>query len=180
MRISIKTPGCEFETLLKFIFNFETPSLIRKIILCASFFLMTQLVFAKSQTFHYLDQTFNLYVNPSKVLFLYGPWGEDPVVVDEPVRQAWGTAAGFGIPVAYQKRDELRWAILDRETGKALRSGILGELSPELGYIDYVVVTASNVKAQAKVVFEEGKFTVYEFDRFGRQKLLRQGKIKGR
>jgi len=152
----------------------------RKFPRLAAFFVLAGLplvLLAASQTVHYVDETFKFYVSPAKVFFLYGPWGEDPVTVDRDVAGAWGTAAANGVFTVYQKRDELHFAVFSRETGDKNIEGILRQTLPEEGILKYAVVTVDGAKATAKFVFDTDYFMVYQFEKVGRAKLVRQGTL---
>lgn len=166
---------------MKFIFNFKNPSAGKKILFCTLFlFLFSWNGFGKSKALQYLDQSFTLFLNDKKVFFIFGPWGEEPLVVDRPVQDMWGAAAPFGLVLVYQKRDEIHWAVLERETGGRTVGGILQEIQPEQGIIKYAVITALDEKATAKIVFDTDYYVVYFFDKKGRKKLLREGKLEKR
>lgn len=137
----------------------------------------------RSQTFHYVEETFKLAINESKVLFLFGPWGDadDSIAIDKPVSAVWGSAGQMGVMVVYQKRDEIDWGLYNRETGAKKANGVLlADLEPEQGRIDYVVTLTGDERATVKIVFDTEQFMVYQVDKAGRQKLLRQGRLEKR
>jgi len=167
-----------FQLALKFIWNFRTPSRSWKKFLFLSLLLIFPFfLYAKTQTLHYIDSTYKLFLNDEKkVLLLFGPWGDDPVLVDRHVKDAWGLAASFGVLVVYHQEDDLQWAILQRENGEKRTGGTLREVVPEDGEIKFVVLSPLAEKATIKVQFETGRYIVYKVDLFGHKEVVREGK----
>jgi len=146
----------------------------------ALFFLVLSLtasVFCKTKEVRFEDQTYSLFISPEKKLFISGPWSEDPSYLDEHVEDAWASANLFQIVIVIQKNEEIDWVALKRETGEKMAGGVLQPLLAEDGLVSYSAIQFLQPKLNMKIVFDDGRFLVYEIDAHGIKKIVRKGKI---
>lgn len=134
--------------------------------------------FCKTKEIKFEDQSYTLYISREKNLYLSGPWSDEPNLLDSRVRNVWDAVNYRQIDLVIQKDDEIDWMTVKRETGEKSAGGILQPLVTENGMIAYSAIQILSDTVRMKIVFDDGRFLVYEIDpSHGTKKILRRGKI---
>ncbi len=164
----------------KFIFGPRYPSWLSKILLLVFFLCLSPCGYSETKTLHYgtTDENFTIYISENQELFLFGGWGDDPVLVDDHVKQVFGDVASFGVILVYRRVNEIRWAILKRENGEKIIEGSLEDILPEEGRLKYAIISPLAETFSVKVVFDTDHYTVYKLDLHGKKEVIRQGKLE--
>lgn len=140
--------------------------------------LLSNSAFCKTKEIRFEDQSYTLFVSSDKKLFITGPWSDEPMYLDEHVRDVWARPNVVQIVLMIQKDDEIDWMALKRETGEKIMGGVLQPLVAEDGFISYCAVQFFPSKLNLKIVFDDGRYLVYEVDpAHGTKKIVRKGKI---
>lgn len=140
--------------------------------------MLTSPVFSKTKRIQFEDQTYTLYISPEKLLFIEGPWSEEPTYLDKDVDDVWYAVNLIQTALIVQKPDEIDWMALKRETGEITGRGKLQPLVMEDGTIAYCTVQIFPDKYLFKIVFDDGRFVVYDVDPAHQsKKIARRGKI---